>query len=192
MNGAFIFMKKLIAFLIMLSAVFSSAEIYAITPEEVFSIDLTEKSGVTEEMLQKALLKSLSPLAKEFVLAEKNHGVNAIFLAAVAALESGWGEYCFRENNLFGWSGKSFSSKEECIDFVAEKIAENYLSEEGKYHNGKNLSGVNICYNGNLFWEEKVAEIMLMIAKKCENFSENGEDSALFKTAENAFFTSFR
>ena len=185
-------MKKLIAFLIMLSAVFSSAEIYAITPEEVYSFDLTEKSGVSEEMLEKALLKNLSPLAKEFVLAEKNHGVNAIFLAAVAALESGWGEYCFRENNIFGWSGKSFSSKEECIDFVASKIAENYLSEDGKYHNGKNISGVNICYNGSRFWEEKVAEIMLMISKRCKNFEENEKDLSLFKGAEDAFFTSFR
>ena len=53
------------------------------------------------------------------------------------------------------------------VDFVAEKLAEHYLCEEGKYYNGKTVAGVNVCYNGNSFWEEKIAGIMAMISKKC-------------------------
>ncbi len=166
-------MKKLIAFFITFSLLFSGTEALAMTKDEAKSLVLTEKSGLTAEELKSGLLYELYSLADDFIAAEEKYGVNAVFLAAVAALESGWGKSCFRENNIFGWSGKSFSSKEECIDFVAGKIAENYLSEDGKYHNGKTLSGVNVCYNGNSFWEEKIAGIMAMISRKCSEQKEN-------------------
>ena len=159
-------MKKLIAFFILFSIVFSGTEAFAFSGTEKGSFDLTTKSGFSAEELSKGLLGELSSFSEDFIAAEEKYGVNAIFLCAVAALESGWGRYCFRPNNIFGWSGKDFSTKDECIDFVASKIAEHYLSEGGKYYNGKTLSGVNVCYNGNAFWEEKVSEIMAMILRR--------------------------
>ena len=165
-NGAFI-MKKLLAIIIILPLALTRTEAFAMTEAEALCFDLTEKSGYSAEELSKGLSKNLLPLAEDFVIAEQKYGVNAVFLAAVAALESGWGKSCFMENNIFGWSGKSFESKAECIDFVASKIAEHYLSENGKYYHGKTVPGVNVCYNGNDFWEEKVAEIMVMITRKC-------------------------
>ncbi|MBQ7938349.1 MAG: glucosaminidase domain-containing protein [Oscillospiraceae bacterium] len=159
-------MKKLFAFLITLFLVFSGTEAFAMTYGEARFLDLTEKSGYTAEELSKGLKGELSLYAEDFITAERKYGVNAVFLAAVSALESGWGKTCFRENNIFGWSGKSFSSKSACIDFVASKIKQNYLSESGKYHYGKTVSAVNVCYNGNLFWEEKVLEIMVLIFEK--------------------------
>lgn len=161
-------MKKIIAVFILFSLVFSKAEVFAMTEEEAAGMDLTEKSGFSAEQLEAGLREELVFLAKDFIAAEKRYGVNAVFLAAVAALESGWGKSCFRENNIFGWKGKNFDSKAECIDFVAAKMAELYLCEDGKYYNGKNLAGVNICYNGNDFWEEKIAAIMAMISEKCK------------------------
>lgn len=166
MNGAFI-MKKTIALLLLISALFLRQSVFAMTEEEAKSLDLTVQSGLSEKELSAGLRDELLPLAKDFILAEEKYGVNAVFLASVAALESGWGKSCFRQNNIFGWSGKDFLTKAECIDFVASKIAEHYLSENGKYYNGKTVSGVNICYNGNGFWEEKVAEIMAMISRNC-------------------------
>ena len=130
--------------------------------------DLTKLCGLSAEQLSLGLRGELTSLADEFIAAEEKYGVNAVFLSAVAALESGWGRKCFRLNNIFGWSGKDFGSKEECIDFVASKIAEHYLSEDGKYYNGKTVSCVNICYNGNPFWARKVNEIMAMIIRNCE------------------------
>lgn len=155
-------MKKLIAFLISMILVFSFGE-KSFGKEE----DLTKPCGLSAKQLSLGLRGELSALADEFIAAEEKYGVNAVFLGAVAALESGWGKKCFRPNNIFGWSGKDFGSKEECIDFVASKIAEHYLSETGKYYNGKTVSGVNVCYNGNPFWERKVAEIMAMIIRGC-------------------------
>lgn len=172
-NGAFIIMKKLIAVFILFSIIFSGTKVFAISKTEALGTDLTIPCGYSAKELSKGLSGELSFLAEEFFAAEEKYGVNALFLCAVAALESGWGRYCFRPNNIFGWSGKDFENKAECVDFVSSKIAEHYLSDEGKYYNGKNLSGVNVCYNGNVFWETKVAEIMAMISGRIEK-SENG------------------
>ena len=159
-------MKNFIAVLILFSLVFSGTEAFGLSKKEAAEMDLTAKSGYSAEELEKGLKGELVFLAEEFILAEEKYGVNAVFLCAVAALESGWGKFCFRPNNIFGWSGKDFLSKEEGIDFVASKIAENYLSESGKYYNGKTVSAVNKFYNGNAFWEEKITEIMAMIDRK--------------------------
>ncbi len=169
-------MKKLISILILLSLAFGGKEVLAFSDER----DLTVPSGFTEEELAAGLRGELISLAPDFIAAEEKYGVNAVFLAAVAALESGWGKSCFRPNNIFGWSGKNFGSKEECIDFVASKIAEHYLSDGGKYYNGKTVAGVNVCYNGSAFWERKVSGIMAMIERKAAKaFSEK---SHIFST----------
>ena len=172
-NGAFIIMKKLIAVFILFSIILSGTKVFAISKTEALGTDLTIPCGYSANELSKGLSGELYFLAEDFFAAEEKYGVNALFLCAVAALESGWGRYCFRPNNIFGWSGKDFENKAECVDFVSSKIAEHYLSDEGKYYNGKNLSGVNVCYNGNVFWETKVAEIMAMISGRIEK-SENG------------------
>ncbi len=156
-------MKKLISLLILFSIVFTENETFALTGKGAKNLDLTQPCGLSAEELAFGLKGKLPELAPEFIAAEEKYGVNAVFLAAVAALESGWGKSCFRPNNIFGWSGKSFESKQECIDFVASKIAEHYLSENGKYYHGKTVSGVNVCYNGSDFWERKISGIMVMI-----------------------------
>ena len=162
-------MKKTIAVFMAFLFLFSGAEVFALSGTEAAKLDLTTPCGYSPEELSAGLLGELSFLAEEFIAAEEKYGVNALFLAAVAALESGWGRYCFRPNNIFGWSGKDFESREECVDFVASKIAEHYLSEEGKYYGGKTVSGVNKFYNGNKFWEEKIAGIMAMISRKIDS-----------------------
>lgn len=162
-------MKKIIAVMLFLTFILSTNSVFALTKEEAASLDLTKKSGLSAEELSLGLSGEILNLAPDFIAAEEKYGVNAIFLCAVAALESGWGKYCFRENNIFGWSGKDFSSKSECIDFVASRIAMHYLSEDGKYYHGKTVSGVNVCYNGSDFWENKIAGIMAMISRRISN-----------------------
>ena len=138
----------------------------ALTFSEAAEMDLRTPSDLTADELRNGLKKDLVDLAEDFVAAEERYGVNAVFLAALAAFESGWGRHCFRENNIFGWGRKSFETKSECIDFVASKIAQHYLSEDGKYYHGMNLYGVNRSYNGSDVWLENVAAIMSKISEK--------------------------
>ncbi len=130
------------------------------TSEELYNLDLTQPSGVTAEDLAKVLKLGLEGLEDSFVQAEKDYGINCVFLASIAALESYWGTMLFRPNNMFGYGSYSFSSKEECIDFVARGIANNYLSPDGGLYYGNTARAVNTRYASNPLWYAKVGNFM--------------------------------
>lgn len=145
--------------------------------------DLTEKSYVTIEHLEKKLEgTSLYEVAKDYVLAEEKYGINAIFLCALSIQESGWGrsKLAMNKNNIFGYgaynkspykSAKYFNSKSECIDVVARHLVENYLTEGGKYYNGKSLDAVNKRYsldsqgNPNKEWYKNISLLMKQLSQ---------------------------
>ena len=124
-------------------------------------VDLTVPSGLQAEQMQ--LQYDLKGLEQEFLDAEKQYGVRADFLAAVAALESGWGRYLFRENNLMGFGEKTFVSKAACIDYVAAYLATHYLDPDGIYYNGPTVEGVCVRYNGSEEWKDAVCALMQQI-----------------------------
>lgn len=181
-------MKKLIStFLFLITVAASAAECFALTASEAAAIDLTEPSGFSAEELSAGLRGELVPLAADFVAAEREYGVNAVFLAALAAHESGWGRHCFLPENIFGWSGKSFDSKSECISFVASRLVEKYLAEDGRCFHGKTLSGVNRSYNGSNEWTSAVAGIMAKISQKAEEAAAALPAEAAFAEANFCF-----
>ena len=125
-------------------------------------------SNVTGDELASGLLYGLKDYAKFFVQAEEKYGINAIFLASVAALESGWcrSEIAISNNNLFGYKDSNssngfrvFASKEESIDVVARNLKINQLTEGGVYYNGLSVSGVNVKYCEGSSWSTKVDSI---------------------------------
>ena len=122
--------------------------------------------GLSKEALQNALKGRLKELAGVFLEAEEKTGVNALFLAAVAALESGWGESkaAREKNNLFGWTGQNgyqqFESRKDCILTVAQRLRELYLTPGGRYFHGYTVEAVNRCYNGRPEWEKAVTDLM--------------------------------
>ena len=132
------------------------------------TFDLRTPCGVTEEELEAVLKHELKGMAKHYLAAEEKYGVNAVFLASVSALESGWGRYCFRENNIFGYGRNTFDSYAECIDFVASKISKNYLSEDGRYYSGTTIDAVNQYYNGREVWAETVKSIFNRMLEKVD------------------------
>lgn len=133
---------------------------------------LLSPSRLTAAELEAGLLGNLKPYAAAFVEAERQTGINAVFLAAVAALESGWNTSAVAENknNLFGWSAATgyadFESKEDCIAEVAGCIKTLYLSPDGIYFNGYTVEAVNIRYNGNEQWETAVLQIVQDIQRR--------------------------
>lgn len=136
--------------------------------------NLLSPSNLSSEQLEKGLLHELKAYAPYFIEAEKETGINALFLSAVAAFESDWGRsnVSNRDNNLFGWTQgegyMKFDSKEDCINHVSSKVKELYLTEGGTYHNGYSVSDVNKKYNGRKFWEESIELIMNNIYNRIE------------------------
>lgn len=118
--------------------------------------------------LEKGLLYDLKPMAPLFITAQDKYGIDAVFLAAVAAEESGWGRYQFRKNNIFGFEGFDFSSHEECVDYVARYLSAEYLTPGGKYYEGTSVEAINRHYNGRDSWENNVKQIMNDITKRIE------------------------
>ena len=112
---------------------------------------------------------------RTFVEKQNIYGVNALLMAGVAALESGWGTSSIakQKNNLFGLnavdsspgeSADSFSSVEACInDFAETYMSKRYLRAGWTYYHGGFLgdkaSGINVSYASDPYWGEKIASI---------------------------------
>lgn len=143
-------------------------------PEPVVIAEpLLRPCGLSEDQLRDALYFDLKDYAECFLEAERKTGVNAVFIASVAALESGWGRSPAANamNNLFGWSYKGeyvvFESPEQSIEVVAQKLKDNYLTEGGKYFNGYTIEAVNVRYNTNGdFWGNEVRSILNSIYER--------------------------
>ncbi|GEK35201.1 hypothetical protein KSI01_27340 [Kurthia sibirica] len=141
-------------------------------------LDLRKPSNVTTKDLQALLLsKGKSPdnilyrLAPEFIKAQASTGVNAQFMFAHAALETGWGNSTIAQykNNLFGYQAydtcpitcsKYFPTGEAGLKLYAEKIVNNYLTKTGAYYNGMNVLDMNVRYAMDQEWGQKIAFIM--------------------------------
>jgi beta-N-acetylglucosaminidase len=133
------------------------------------SADIRELSNLNEIQLESMLQKGLVGLGHAFLVAEQESGVNAAFLVALAALESGWGESVFAKerNNLFGFTAYDnnleattrFESHEACIRYVAAYLSEHYLTEGGKYFNGYSVKSISELYATDPHWGSKVVNI---------------------------------
>ena len=159
--------KKTMTIALAMLLVFACIPCYAFAAQSYDESDLRTLSNLTPAELEQGLQGNLQGYGAAFIEAERTYGVNAVFLASLAALESGWGRNCSRgANNLFAYGRKNFSSKEACISYVTQKLAENYLSEGGRYYEGTSLSAVNEHYNGRTAWETRMRSIMEKIDEK--------------------------
>ncbi|HHW36324.1 MAG TPA: SH3 domain-containing protein [Bacillales bacterium] len=126
--------------------------------------------------------KSTSPLiglGEVFKQAEKETGVNALYLLAHAIHESAWGtsKIAADKFNLYGIkaidadaynNAMQFTSFEECILYAANYVKKNYLTPgDGSFYNGSFLGhkgvGVNLFYASDPYWGQKVAGRMYVI-----------------------------
>ena len=103
---------------------------------------IEEPCGLTAEELEERLKGDLKPYAQDFLHAEEDYGINACFLASIAAVESGWGEHQFRPNNIFGFGRAEFESVPRCIDFVAWWLRKHYLNPEGRFYRGETIEAI--------------------------------------------------
>lgn len=133
--------------------------------------DLTIVSNCTAEQFNKMLANTkLAGLGEALERAEKEHKINGLYLMGLACLESNYGKsnYAINRNNLVGWNAVDnnpnkatyFTSKDECILYVAYKLKTNYLSEGGCYYNGKSAKAVDIKYCSDKKHADKIIKII--------------------------------
>lgn len=151
------------------------------------SHNVTIVSNTTTEHMQRALKGTgLYQDAQSFVDAEKIYGVNAFFIAAIAAQESGWGtsDRAIYQNNLTGHAvynsaarGTFFNSRYDSVMNTTELLKNEYLTPDGLYYNGLSIVDVNkkycfledkatIDYN----WSLKICEIAEDLVYKANDF----------------------
>lgn len=149
-----------------------------ISPVKFDDWNLHVPSNGTIRKLEKGLKGTgLEGLGEWYLKAEQTYGVNAIFLMALTAQESGWGNSnrAKTQNNLSGYAvysssskGTTFSSKEESIMATAKLIAEEYINSEGAYYNGTSVADVNIkyCPDDGGYWSRSIIKIAYNLVDK--------------------------
>ncbi len=107
----------------------------------------------------------LPPLGTAFLAAERDYGVNAIVLVAIAMHESGYGrsEIARIKKNLFGYMAfdrdpfkwaATFSTYAEGVDVVARYIRDGYLVPGGSFYTGfRTLRSMNLAYASSPVWQ---------------------------------------
>ena len=141
--------------------------------------DLKTKSNVSIEEYQKMLENTaLYEIAESLYNAEQKFGINGLYLMGLACLESSYGNSNFAKNrnNIFGWNaidsnpGKAsyFTSKNESVMFVAEKLSNNYLSENGCYFEGYTAKDIDKHYCTDKQHANKIIKIIEKLEKKLD------------------------
>lgn len=141
--------------------------------------NILSPSGVTADQLSQAL-DTLHPgngfaSASMFTDAEAKYGINALFIAAHAAIESAWGSsyYAATRNNLFGFNAvdsnpdqaSTYPTQGAAVDFYASFLLRNYLMPSGPYFNGSTPHGVFVMYSSSHDAEaQSVVDIMNELA----------------------------
>lgn len=140
--------------------VIEKESIPAYSESQIRKLDVSKPSGVTVSDLKLVTQGDLKGLESAFLKAEKDYGVNCLFVMAIASLESADGTICFRPNNMFGYGNSGFSSKAEGIDVVSKALAKKYLTPGASLYSGKTISDVNKRYASSSTWDDKVASRM--------------------------------
>jgi beta-N-acetylglucosaminidase len=143
-------------------------------PKEPQQETLLTQSWITAEQLNSFLASNpksnLKYLGNTFKAVEAEIGVNAIYLAAIAIHESGWGtnQVTKQKNNVmsicaYDWNplgaATTYATKGQCIYAGALLLRKDYLNPKGKYFHGATLEGINVKYATDKGWAKKVRAI---------------------------------
>ncbi|MFC7190012.1 glucosaminidase domain-containing protein [Halocatena marina] len=138
--------------------------------------DLRQTADVTGGQIDTAVNavspgSSLVGLGDTWVDVQGNRSINALYMAAHAALESAWGrsDIAQEKNNIYGFDARDicpsecadeYASFEQCTRQVMEYVDQEYLTPGGTYYEGATLRGMNVHYATDPQWAEKIASIM--------------------------------
>ena len=168
---------------------------YVASQDSYQFIDLRTASKVTASQINNYIAAGAGTKAsvlkgkgQAFIDAGRKYGVNALYLAAHAIHESGYGtsDISLGKNNLFGFGSYDitaylasyrFKSVDECIEYIAREIKATYLKPSNWKYNGAFLgyrtnslvngsradqysTGMNFYYASDVLWGSKIAAHM--------------------------------
>lgn len=131
--------------------------------------DITVPSNLNSERFYQLLGDTgLVDVAWVFSYAEEHYGINSLFLVGLTALESSWGtsNRAIHQNNLTGYnivsdqSNYSFETRADSVLATAKLLATHYVPEDGKYHSGLSVWGINEKYCAQSDWADKIVSIV--------------------------------
>ncbi|MEH7548154.1 SH3 domain-containing protein [Neobacillus vireti] len=170
-------------------------------------IDLRTTSPVTASQINTYIAANVNGRpsvllnkGQAFIDAGKNFGVNALYLAAHAIHESGFGtsNISLGKMNLFGYGAFDstpfvgayrFATIEDCINYIAQKIKSDYLNPKGTHFEGAFLGyrtngsdgtrdasksiGMNYWYASDPNWANAIAQHMQKMLPYDKNYYAN-------------------
>jgi len=143
----------------------------------LMDMPVTQPSGLTAAAFEQALAGTgLAGLGEALVRAEAATGINALVLAGICALETGWGSSRLArdKNNMAGLgaydgseysAGITFDSRAGSIMFLAELLATHYAPGGKHYGGSHDLAGIGVNYASDPAWAQKVAGCMRVIVE---------------------------
>lgn len=151
------------------------------------SWDVSVPSNAEVSHMQRALTgTNIYDVAEALVTAEREYGVNAFFLASIAAHESSWGNSprAIYDNNLTGYAvynslsrGAVNSSRDRSIYNTAELLSNDYLTPGADHFNGFSAREVNMkyCFHEDMEtidfnWSDSINSIASGLIEKANNF----------------------
>lgn len=150
---------------------------------ESMCLDIRTRSNWTYEDFDAVLNEEMKDLIPVALRLEEEVGINALYIIAVGANETGWGKYMAGRYNYFNWTNDGvdhfdFEALEKFSDFSVKTYRDNYVNET--FYEGKlgfvpehiTLEVVNVKYainpdkTTNWQWSNVVAEIMSNISDR--------------------------
>ena len=161
--------------------VYDIPQLLSMTNVVVDTNNLRVRSNATESQINTLLERTpVAGMGWEFLVAEREHNVNAIILVSIFRRETNLGAAGVgaTHNNLGGVTDgmggfRNFESLHDSILHTASLLDRQYLSPSGRFYNGVSLRGVNSVYavhpDGSTNWgwaeiiERFVAEYLYIL-----------------------------
>ncbi|MEM4385921.1 MAG: glucosaminidase domain-containing protein [Candidatus Anstonellales archaeon] len=147
--------------------------------EEGSKLDIRVKSNWEYNDFKAVVNEEMYPLIPVVIKMEKEVGVNALYLMAVAINETGWGKKFSGKNNYFNWTPDAkryynFDDMNELYEFSARQYKNKYLKYD--FYDIKqdriSIELVNTRYailedgTPNKEWADTVIKVMVMLSKR--------------------------
>ncbi len=147
-----------------------------IPTEFTIDTDLTQPVPVIAEdfdlYFERRHMQEMYGTGAAFVAAQNKYNINAVYIMAHAAWESGWGKskIARKKKNLFGYgafdaspmnSAWAFDSYADSVDVVMYYVKRDYLLPDGQYWGGApTLEGMNKKYATDESWKFGIVSVM--------------------------------